>query len=264
MPMPKALAPAKPTSHKTTSAAASGQPAQPPPWLSALTALKRYDSGTDRAVLLPLDEAVRAATADATLRRELETQLVKTLAEGLSRVAGEYVCDKLAMIGSDRCVPALAALLGDLVLNTPARTALEAIPGRAAGRALSDALARLDGLPRLGVIHSLGMRRETSSVRLLAALLRQGDVPTRNAAAAALGEIGSVRAARVLREAVAAVLPAVEPALCNALLTCAERLAAEGNMAEAHRLGQLVQQTATAAHIRAAAGRLSGRGPNPN
>lgn len=247
------------SAQRSTSSKPRATPVQTEPqpaWKSAIAALGSYDSGSDRAVLLPLDEAVRAALRDETLRRDIEAGLLEALAGGLSHVAGEYVCGKLAIIGSERCVPALATLLRDPVLNAPARTALEAIPGRAAGRALREALPRLQGMCRLGVLQSLATRRDAPSVPLLAALARDSDTTTASAALAALGEIGSTRAAQVLREAAARVPPENAPALCDALLVCARRLASEGNKTEARRLLQTVLDSAPPPHIQVAARRL--------
>ena len=92
--------------------------------------------------------------------------------------AGEFAkskaCQRLAVVGNESAVPALARLLGDTRLAHYARTALDQIPGDAADRALREALSDLDGKLLVGAIHSIGTRRDAGALDLLAKL-RQGD-----------------------------------------------------------------------------------------
>ena len=74
-------------------------------------ALKAFDWGADAAAFQPIDAAVIAAHTDADLRAALESRFALLLADDSSRAAKEYVCRKLAMIGTAASVPGLAALL---------------------------------------------------------------------------------------------------------------------------------------------------------
>ena len=71
-------------------------------------------------------------------------------------------------VATKEAVPTLAALLGDEKLSHMARYALEAIPDPSVDDALRDALGKLQGRPRLGVIGSLGVRRDAKAVDALA------------------------------------------------------------------------------------------------
>ena len=139
---------------------------------TAFDALKSYDRGSGRGALLPIDEAVVASLENKAARTELERQLASALQNGGSAAAREYICSKLALIGSEFCVPPLGALLTSPEAATAARHALEAIPGRRAARTLRDNLSKVDGLQKVGVINSLGTRRDADSVRALTALLK--------------------------------------------------------------------------------------------
>jgi type 1 glutamine amidotransferase len=66
------------------------------------------------------------------------------------------------------------------------------------GEALRSALSSTQGLPRLGVIHSLGQLRDSQSAALLINLLGDNDVQVAGAAALALGELGTVACADAL------------------------------------------------------------------
>lgn len=219
----------------------------------AFAALKTYDHGSSRAALLPIDEAVVAALHDRDARKELERRLVAALSEARSAPARAYVCGKLALIGSKFCVPALAALLDDPQTATAALNALDAIPHRRAAGALRDRLPKVARLQQVGVINSLGARRDEGSVRVLSALLKSRDLETAGAAGAALGEIGSPRAAKVLQEYHPRAAGSLREQLADACLVCAERLLADGRSADAERLYRMFDDGAQPKHVHYAA-----------
>jgi HEAT repeat protein len=206
-----------------------------------------YNSGSGRAALLPIDDAVVASLGDAAARKDLAQRLAAVLSAEVSAVAKEYACSKLRLIGSVESVPALAALLGDKDLAHAARDALEAMPYPEAVQAIREALPKLAGLQKVGAIQSLGTRRDVQSVAALAGLLADQDRQVASGAAAALGEIGTLEAADALRKAA--------PAAADALLACAERLAADGRQAEAKAIYAALDVPEQPKHVRWAASR---------
>src|ERR1039457_2146988 len=72
-------------------------------------------------------------------------------------------CARLKRSGTAQSVPALAALLTDEQLSHSARYALESMQTAKAGQALADALGKTSELTKVGIINSLGYRRETRS-----------------------------------------------------------------------------------------------------
>ncbi len=142
-------------------------------------------------------------------------------------------CQRLASIGTTEAVPALAALLADPQLAHYARYGLEPIPGPAADAALRDALRKVKGKLLVGVINSIGVRRDAGAVGALAKLLNDPDVETARAAAAALGSIGDAQAAKVLQDGLAQTKGPVRSAVAGAGLVCAERLLAQGSRDQA-------------------------------
>ena len=222
----------------------------------AFDALATYDRGSSRGALQPIDHAVAAATNDAALRADLELRLGAILRGPAPVVAKEYACGKLTVIGGPASVPALAALLSTPELAHAATNALQAMPGAEAGQALRDSLGRLTGLPLVGVITALGMRRDTDSAALMAPLLVHADGRVASAAIAALGEIGSKAAATLLHEFAPKAPPPLRPAVADACLVAAERLRASGEPAVARTLLDGLLATEPAAHVGAAALRL--------
>jgi len=222
---------------------------------AAFEALKTYDWGTDRKPLMPLDEAVIATHGDAAACKDLETRLAAVLKTNASRAAKDYVCRKLMMIGTAQSVPALAPLLADKDLSHMARYALERIPAPEAAQAMRDALPKLSGAPKVGVIGSLGVRRDAASVPALAAALGDADKAVVCAAAGALGRIGSVEAAKALGEAAKKAPEGVKLAVADGLLVCAETLLAAGNKAEALAIYKSLAGEDQPKHVRLAATR---------
>ena len=107
----------------------------------------------------------------------------------------------LRVIASDTAVPALQAMLADAAVSDLALYVLQQIPGAAAGRALVQAAGTTSGATRMAVIAALGDRQETSAVPVLMPLLKQPEY--REAAATALGRIGSDEAVAALEAALA-------------------------------------------------------------
>ncbi len=84
-------------------------------------------------------------------------------------------CQRLAVVGTKDAVPALAALLPDEKLNCYARCALEAIPDPAVDKALREAATKLHGRQLVGVIDSIGQRKDAKAIKFLAKLMTDGD-----------------------------------------------------------------------------------------
>lgn len=219
----------------------------------ALQALRSYDRGSGRALLLAIDDAVAGSLNDNRHRAELEKELVRELARCKTTVAREYICSKLALIGGAASVSCLAALLSDLESSTAARNALERIADSAATKALMEALPRLDGNQKIGVVNSLGARRDPYSLRALVPLLRENDLELVSAAAAGIGEIASARSGRVLLAFQPHAPPAIQPRLADAMLVCADRLRRSGDVSRARALYQAIVSSGQAAHLKAAA-----------
>jgi HEAT repeat protein len=221
----------------------------------AFEALKTYDWGADRKLLAAIDDAVAATHGNAAARKELETRLVASLKSGASRAAKDFVCRTLKTIGTAESVPALAALLPDKDLSHMARYALERIPAPEAAAAMRDALPKLNGALKIGVIGSLGVRRDAESVAALTPLLGDPDKAVACAAACALGNIGTSEAAQALLKSAKTAPEGVKAAVADGCLACAERLLAEGNKAGAIALYKALNTPDQPKHVRLAATR---------
>ena len=145
-------------------------------------------------------------------------------------------CKQLAIYGTSDAVPVLAPLLADPQLASWARIALETIPGPAADTALRDALGRAQGRLLIGVINSLGVRRDAAAIEVLLAKLKDADTEVASAAAVALGKIGGGRAAEGLLAVLASAPGGVRPAVAEGSILCAEHFLAGGKAPDAVKL----------------------------
>jgi HEAT repeat protein len=188
------------------------------------------------------------------LVQEPADKLIAVLKSAAGREEKAAACRQLAVIGGKEAVAALAALLGDEQLNHPARYGLETSPDPAADDALREALGKLQGRPLVGVIGSLGVRRDAKAVKPLAGRLQDADPDVAQAAARALGKIGAAEAANALQAALPKAAAANQLAFCEGLFRCAEALAAKGQRKEALAAYDQLRALAQAPHqVRAAA-----------
>jgi HEAT repeat protein len=220
---------------------------------NAFEALKTFDWGTDLAAVAPIEDATIAAHGNVDAGRDLENRLIAALKGPLSRDAQDYVCRKLAIVGTAAAVPTLAGLLPNKDNSHMARFALERITGPEASQALRDALGTVSGSLKVGVISSVGSRRDAAAVAALGSLLRDNDPAISRAAALALGDIANAESAAALQ---AALKPETggQQAVIDALLSCAESLLAANKGANAlsiykslagDKQGRLVRLAAT-------------------
>ncbi|MCL4692434.1 MAG: HEAT repeat domain-containing protein [Candidatus Hydrogenedentes bacterium] len=128
-------------------------------------------------------------------------------------------CRALSRQGTEEAIPVLAGLLLDEQLAHMARYALEPMPYPEAGAALRDALGKTTGLLKVGVISSLATRNDAEAVPALVTLVPDSDEQVAQAAAKALGDIGTPEAATGLDAALgnAAITPATRVVICDAL-----------------------------------------------
>ena len=142
-------------------------------------------------------------------------------------------CRQLAIIGGKDSIGPLAALLGDEELSHNARYALEPNPDPAVDEALRDALGKVKGGPLVGVIGSIGVRRDAKAVDALARPLSDSNPVVARAAARAIGKIGTLEAANALQQVLPNVSAANRLDFCEGLFRCAESLAAHDQKEQA-------------------------------
>ncbi|MBS0203601.1 MAG: HEAT repeat domain-containing protein [Planctomycetes bacterium] len=177
--------------------------------------------------------ASSSVMADEAANAALEKELIAVLRSDGPAADKAIACKKLAIYGSSESVTDLAKLLSDPQLASWARIALEAIPGTEADAALRTASEPLEGRLLIGVLNSIGVRRDAGAVAVLKKRLEDQDADVASAAAVALGHIGNDEATQVLRSALVSVPASVRSAVAEGCVLCAERLHAGGKSADA-------------------------------
>lgn len=186
-------------------------------------------------VILAVLVAALVAAGNARAAEQKQDQLLEVLQSG-APAEKAIACKQLAIYGDAKAAPALGLLLADEQLSSWARIALEAIPGAAADDVLRGALDRVQGRLLIGVINSLGVRRDPKAVEPLVRLLKNADVEVASAAAVALGHIGGDEAAGALEQSLAATAAPLRSAAAEGCILCAEQKLAESKTVEAVRL----------------------------
>jgi HEAT repeat protein len=211
----------------------------------AFETLKTYDWGVDRKVMKPIDQAIIATHGDAAARKALEKRLVDTLNSDISRSAQDFVCRALRTVGTAQSVDALAALLPAEETSHIARYALERIPDDAAGKALRDALPKVNAKLKTGIMGSLGSRGDEDSLKALYKLLKDDDILVSKHAAQSLGLIGTSKAAKALSKYAKKAPANMRIPIADACLSCAEQLLADGDKSKATALYKDLKADAT-------------------
>jgi len=185
-----------------------------------------------------------------------EAALIAVLQSDVMLYDKAKACQMLAVIGTKKCVPVLAALLPDEKLSHYARFGLEPIPDPSVDEALRAALGKVEGGLLVGVINSIGMRRDAEAIGDLKRLMGGSDAEVAASAAAALGRIATPEAVEIL------VAEAGKPAVAAACLTAADLLLAGGKNAEAAAVYDAVGAVDLPKHLEIAAlyGAIRARG----
>ena len=212
-----------------------------------------YDWGQSRVPLTELSEYIRSMHGNAAELKNIEKALLGVLDSDAKRAGKQFVCRELSIIGTEQSVPTLTKMLVDEETSDMARYALERIPGSAVDEALRGSLREARGNARIGIINSLGQRRDKGAVRILSGILDGSNQEAAIAAAAALGQIADSQAAETLAEAKNKAEGKLLSVVLDAYLKCADQMVADGNKIKAMGIYKELQKEGMPKPIRTAA-----------
>jgi len=218
-----------------------------------LEKVKTYDWGQSRLALTEVSDIIKKAHSSPAELKRIEKSLLGVLTSDSTRAGKQFVCRELSIIGTGQSVSVLGNMLIDEETSDMARYALERIPGTAVNEALRGALRKTKGKPKIGIINSLGQRRDNRAVRALSRLVGNSDQAVAAAAAAALGQIADSRATAALAEAKDKATGKLQMVVLDSYLRCADQLVADGNKAEALVIYKELQKPDMPKPIRTAA-----------
>jgi type 1 glutamine amidotransferase len=215
--------------------------------------VKTYDWGQSRLVLTEVSEIIKKAQGDKGQLAKIEKALLGVLDSDAKRAGKQFVCRELSIIGTEQSVPTLAKMLAGEETSDMARYALERIPGEAVDEALRNALRKTKGNAKIGIINSLGQRRDKKAVGNLSRILGRKNQQAAIAAAAALGQIADSQAAEALAGAKDKAEGKLLSVVLDAYLKCADQLVADGNKIKAMGIYKDLQKEGNPKPIRTAA-----------
>lgn len=204
--------------------------------------IQRFAAGATFVVLTMLAYSADQPVVTPAGQAQQDVAVLKSAAPPAEKA---LACKRLAIYGTPEAVPALAPLLTDSELSSWARIALEAIPGKASDAALRNALKQVQGRSLVGVINSIGVRRDARAVSALTPKLKDADPEVAAAAAVALGSIGGDSAAKALQSALTKTPPGSRPAMALGCLLCAENFLAARKYSAATKLYDAVRHAET-------------------
>jgi len=201
-----------------------------------LTTISHYEFGQSREAHKDVRQFISLASQSKKATQRIEKELIKFLKSNATITGKQFVSHLLADIGSETSVSTLATMLYDSSTTEMARFALEKIPHKSADEALRTALVKADSKVKIGIINSLGKRRDEESVSQIKKMVLSSDEQIASAAIVALGKIASEEAITTLEEAKDKVTPEIHNVLVFALLDCADALHLQNKNDRAYKI----------------------------
>lgn len=174
---------------------------------------------------------------------ELHTILTSGLTSEASLHDKGVACRRLAVIGTDDSIPILEKLLENVELSHLARVALEAIPSKRVDAVFRRQLESAHGNLLIGIIDSIGHRRDAEAVTVLLRMLPSSTPEVQAAILYALSNIATMESSEALRNMLKTPAGLSTSLLADCVMRCADRLANDGNTEDAIAMYQLVRST---------------------
>jgi HEAT repeat protein len=153
----------------------------------------------------------------------IEQKLIVVAASKDATQAGKAVaCRFLQQVGTRKCIPAVSGLLRDEILSDYARLVLERLKSEQADKAMRDALETATDKIKIGILATLGERRDDKAIRPADKLAHSSNPALAKAAIQVIGKIGGKEAA----ECLSSMKPAEKlvPTQMRAMVECARSL----------------------------------------
>src|SRR5262245_24316501 len=140
-----------------------------------LAKVAKYEHGQSREPLAQVTLLIEKSLKSPAELKEIEGALLKFLQSDATPAAKDFALRELSLIATEASIPVLTLMLFQTETAEMARYALARIPSPAADDALRSNLAKSSGANRIGIINSLGQRRDAKSVAALKPLLVSKD-----------------------------------------------------------------------------------------
>lgn len=193
--------------------------------------------------------------ADTSARKEEQKKLLSIIQTSINLHEKVVACKRLAVIGDEEAIPVLSKLLEDEPMHHMARFALEPNPSPEVDKVFRSSLDKLQGKLLIGVINSIGVRRDQDAVPKLIKLLNSKDADIVAATGAALACIGTPDSAKALMKAIPLASPQLKIDLASSAIVCGERLYLTGKNPEGIKLFDFIIKSDLPRHLKMSATR---------
>ncbi len=194
------------------------------PFTELLERIKGFKELDSRVTITQINEYLRVMTSDKRPLTNCEKEMNKFLLSDATPDAKRFICSKLGELGSQASVSTLSDLLNIPELFESARYALEKIPGEPSAMALRNALQSTEGKNRIGIITSLGLRKDIKSIPAIAVFLNNTDPDTVISAGSALSMMEDENALSALWTAHSQSIESTRLKLTEHALNCADKI----------------------------------------
>ncbi len=218
-----------------------------------LNEISEYDYGDSRDPLSVLRILIKSSLDSQGSMRVIEKEMISFLESDATFAGKQFVCEQLSIIGTKESIPVLKTLLSEDKTANIALYTLQRIPDFAAERALRELLSDAPRNIKIGIINTLGERKDNNAVNDLEKLVYDADQQTAESAVTALGKIADENAARVLLEASSKTDGELRNIVLDAYLLCADSFFDKGNASRAANIYQELYNNENTIRIRAAA-----------
>jgi HEAT repeat protein len=198
-----------------------------------LKSIAAYEFGDSREQLTEMTNILREAYDAPEELGQIEKKFDKFLKSDATFASKQYVCQRLSVFGTEASVSVLAKMLSSAKEADMARYALERISGAKVDEALYKAVPKVSGTVQIGIINTIGMRKNPAAVPVLVKLMPPKEMAVGEAIMAALGNIGDESAAKVLEKHALNPNCGARGVAMDALIKCADNFAAAGQAGKA-------------------------------
>ncbi|MCK5172123.1 MAG: ThuA domain-containing protein, partial [Planctomycetes bacterium] len=165
-----------------------------------LADLADYKYQDSRATPAEVDGFINLYADNTEMLAYLERKFVGFLSSDATLDSKQFICKKLALIGTKASVKTLGKMLPNQETLDMALMALEQIDDPSVDKLLRKTITATSGSIQAGIANTIGKRQDAGAVGVLAKLVNSGDTQVQTAVLTALGKIATSQALGVLEK----------------------------------------------------------------
>lgn len=198
--------------------------------------IKSYEFGQDRTELSELENEVLASAYTSEKKNMLETKLIEILSGDATFASKQFASRQLRVIGSEKSLPILTEMLRNEKTADLATYALENINGNKVDEILLETIPLVNKKTKLGIINTLAVRKNPSSVKGLSNLMEGSDIDVAIASARALGKIANKDCSATLSLYLNTNNKQLKRVILDSYLACADKMVIENDSKSAYEI----------------------------